>query len=275
ASNGPHAEYVCIPKNLVAHIPDNVSDEDAAFTVIGSIGLQGIRLVNPTLGETVVVVGLGLIGLITAELLIANGCKVIGFDFDERKVELAKKKGVHAYNAASGLDVVKTVEDFTNGIGADAVIITASAKTNDVISQAAQMSRKRGRIVLVGVIGLDINRADFFKKELTFQVSCSYGPGRYDEDYETRGIDYPLGYVRWTEQRNFEAILHAISTHKLNVGSLITERVPLKDYEQIYGHMGGGSIASILEYDATAGETPRTTVKINERSSMESVRCQC
>jgi threonine dehydrogenase-like Zn-dependent dehydrogenase len=144
--------------------------------------------------------------------------------------------------------VVKTVESLTNGIGSDAVIITASTKSNEVISQAAQMSRKKGRIVLVGVIGLDIQRADFFKKELSFQVSCSYGPGRYDEDYEQRGMDYPIGYVRWTEKRNFETILNAISKKQINVQDLITERVFLNDYLQIYGDMGKGSIASILEY---------------------------
>ncbi|TBH76150.1 bi-domain-containing oxidoreductase [Aquirufa nivalisilvae] len=250
ASNGHHAEVVCIPQNLVAKIPDNVSDEEAAFTVIGSIGLQGIRLINPSFGETVVVIGLGLIGLITAELLLANGCQVIGFDFDIQKVELAQKKGVHAFQS-NHTDVVKTVESLTHQVGADAVIITASTKSDEVISQAAQMSRKRGKIVLVGVIGLDIQRADFFKKELSFQVSCSYGPGRYDEDYEQKGVDYPIGYVRWTEKRNFEAILTALATKRLQVADLITERVPLADYLQIYNKMGGGSIASILEYTDT------------------------
>ncbi len=261
-SNGAHAEYVCVPKNLCARIPDNVSYEEAAFTVIGSIGLQGIRLVNPTFGETVVVVGLGLIGLITAELLIANGCIVIGFDFDLKKIELAKQKGVYAYNS-SDINVVQVVEERTRGIGADAVIITASAKSNDVISQAAKMCRKRGRIVLVGVIGLDINRLDFFKKELSFQVSCSYGPGRYDDNYEKRGIDYPLAYVRWTEQRNFEAILQAISSQKLDVKALITERVAIENFEKIYGNLGGSSIASILEYEAQ-DEDPQTTIKLKE-----------
>ena len=180
ASNGQHAEFVCVPKNLVAKVPDNVSDEEAAFTVIGSIGLQGIRLLNPQLGETVVVTGLGLIGLIAAQLLKANGCKVIGIDFDEEKIQLARAKGIVAINPAKGTDPVKFVMEETDQIGADAVLITASAKTNDVIHQAAEMSRKRGRIVLVGVIGLDIRRDDFYKKELTFQVSCSYVPGRYD-----------------------------------------------------------------------------------------------
>lgn len=259
ASNGHHAEVVCVPRNLCAKIPDGVSYEEATFTVIGAIGLQGIRLANPTLGETVVVIGLGLIGLITAELLVANGCNVIGFDFDDKKIEIASRKKVKAFNA-SKIDVVKTVEAITNGVGADAVIITASTKSNEVISQAAQMSRKRGRIVLIGVIGLDIQRADFFKKELSFQVSCSYGPGRYDEEYEQKGNDYPLPYVRWTEKRNFEAVLNAIANGALEVKSLITERVPLNDYLQVYGNMGGASIASVLEYPEELSNSARSSL---------------
>jgi predicted dehydrogenase/threonine dehydrogenase-like Zn-dependent dehydrogenase len=247
ASNGHHAEIVCVPKNLVAKIPDNVNYDEACFTVVGSIGLQGIRLANPTLGENVVVIGLGLIGLITVELLIANGCNVIGFDFDPNKVSIANKMGAKAFVAATN-DVVKTVESLTDGIGADVVLITASTKSNDVISQAANMSRKRGRIVLVGVVGLDIQRNDFYKKELSFQVSSSYGPGRYDEEYELKGIDYPIAFVRWTEKRNFETILQAISKQQLHVSQLITEKVALENYQQIYSQLGGASIASILEY---------------------------
>jgi threonine dehydrogenase-like Zn-dependent dehydrogenase len=200
-SNGNHAEVVCIPKNLVAKIPEGVSYEDASFTVIGAIGLQGIRLINPTFGETVVVTGLGLIGLMAGQILVANGCNVIGLDFDPTKVELAKTFGIKAFNVGDGTNPVTLVESLTNGIGADAVLITASAKTNEVIEQAAKMSRKRGRIVLVGVVGLDIQRSDFYTKELSFQVSCSYGPGRYDDSYEERGNDYPIGFVRWTEKQ--------------------------------------------------------------------------
>lgn len=248
ASNGPHAEFVSVPQNLVAHIPENVSDEEATFTVIGAIGLQGIRLANPTLGETVVVVGLGLIGLITAELLVANGCKVIGIDIDDKKLAIAAQRGVITVNPMTS-DVVKFVQSQTNNIGSDAVIITASAKNNDIIAQAAKMSRKRGRIVLVGVIGLDISRADFYEKELTFQVSCSYGPGRYDEDYEQKGIDYPLAFVRWTEKRNFETVLNTIASGKLKVQDLITEIIDIENYNQIYGEIGSSqSIASILKY---------------------------
>lgn len=265
ASNGNHAEYVNVPKNLVAKIPDNVTDEDATFTVIGSIGLQGIRLLNPTFGETIVVVGLGLIGLVTAELLLANGCNVIGFDFDPEKIKIANAKGIIAINPAEGTDQVKFVESYTNGIGCDGVIITASNKSNEIISQSAQMCRQKGRIVLVGVVGLDINRSDFFKKEISFQVSCSYGPGRYDEEYEQKGHDYPIGYVRWTEKRNFEAVLLAISKGTLKVEPFITERVTLKNYQQIYGDMKNSkSIASIIEYNST--EIPSPTISITEKS---------
>ena len=249
ASNGQHAEYVSVPQNLVAHIPDNVTDEEAAFTVIASIGLQGIRLCNPSLGETVVVTGLGLIGLLTAELLVANGCRVIGIDIDPEKITIAEKKGIICVNPTDGTDVVKFVKNITHDIGTDAVIITASAKDDSIISQAAQMSRKRGRIILVGVIGLQLSRAEFYEKELSFQVSCSYGPGRYDELYELQGQDYPLPFVRWTEKRNFEAVLQAISTGKLEVKSLITEMVPLEGYKKIYDNISNrGSIASLLIY---------------------------
>ena len=265
ASNGNHAEYVCVPKNLVTKIPDNVSDDEATFTVIGAIGLQGIRLLEPTFGETIVVVGLGLIGLITAELLKANGCNVIGFDFDSEKIKIAKEKGITAINPSDGTDQVKFVESCTNGIGADGVIITASNKSNEIISQSANMCRKRGRIILVGVIGLDISRADFYKKEISFQVSCSYGAGRYDEEYEQKGHDYPIGYVRWTEKRNFEAVLNAISKKTLNVNSLITDRVPLNDFQKIYRDMSNSkTIASILEYSPS--QKQKSTIKLVEKS---------
>ncbi|MAM27401.1 MAG: dehydrogenase [Flavobacteriaceae bacterium] len=262
ASNGQHAEFVSVPKNLVAKIPESVSDQEAAFTVIGSIGLQGIRLCKPTIGETVVVTGLGLIGLLTAQLLRANGCKVIGIDFDEQKLSLAKQWGIQTINPAKGEDPVKNVMNTTQGIGADAVIITASTKSNDVISQAAQMSRKRGRVILVGVIGLTLSRAEFYEKELSFQVSCSYGPGRYDDDYEQKGIDYPLPFVRWTEQRNFQTILHAIQAGDIDVKPLVTEEIAIEDYQKIYGDIGNTkAIASLLTYKKT---TYNNQVQIND-----------
>ena len=250
ASNGHHAEVVCVPKNLVARIPDNVSDDEAAFTVVGAIALQGIRLVNPTLGETVAVIGLGLIGQLTAKLLQANGCEIIAFDFDQSKVDLANINGIKAFKVSEDIDSVKIAQEITRNIGVDAVIITASTKSDEVISQAAKMSRKRGRIVLVGVVGLNINRADFYEKELTFQVSCSYGIGRYDNNYEQNGQDYPIGFVRWTLNRNFEMALKFISTGRLKVQDLITEVVDFQNFKQVYDSIEKSkSIASILKYD--------------------------
>ena len=261
ASNGPHAEIVCVPKNLCAKIPANVSDDAAAFTVIGAIGLQGVRLLEPTFGETIVVIGLGLIGLVAAQILRANGCRVIGFDYDQTKVDIANKLGIIAVSPPGGTDQVKFVEEQTRGIGADAVLITASAKGNEIISQAARMSRKRGRIVLVGVVGLDISRAEFYEKELSFQVSCSYGPGRYDDNYEQKGQDYPVAFVRWAEKRNFEAILSTIESGQLDVESLITERVPLAEYSHIYENMSGSSsIASLLVYESNIDTNSIVTV---------------
>lgn len=256
ASNGPHAESVAVPVNLAAKIPANVSDEAAAFTVLGAIGLEGIRLTRPELGETFVVVGLGLIGQVTAQLLRTTGCRVIGFDFDPGKVELARGLGIDAVVAGGETDSVRHVQVATHGLGADGVIITASTSSNDVIAQAAQMSRKRGRIVLVGVIGLQLNRADFYEKELTFQVSCSYGPGRYDDTYEEKGFDYPPAFVRWTENRNFQAVLHALASGALQVDALITRRVPLEHYREIYDRLADPGLASLLVYgDGSARST--------------------
>jgi predicted dehydrogenase len=224
-SNGPHAEVVCVPRNLCARIPDQVDDKQAAHTVLASIGLQGVRLLNPTLGETVVVTGLGLIGLMTVQLLVANGCRVLGIDIDPARLELARRFGAQTVDVAGEADPVASALAFSSGRGVDGVIIAASAKSNDIVHQAAGMCRKRGRIVLVGVVGLELRRTDFYKKELSFQVSCSYGPGRYDPAYEDRGHDYPPGFVRWTEQRNFEAVLDLLATGRLDTSPLISECV--------------------------------------------------
>ena len=249
ASNGNHAEFVCVPKNLAAKIPDSVSDDEAAFTVISSIALQGIRNLNPQFGETIVVIGLGLIGLVAAQLLKANGCRVIGSDFDPQKIKLAESFGIKCFNPAADGDFVNFVENITGGTGSDGVLITASSAGDDIIHQSCLMSRKRGRIVLVGVVGMNMRRDDFYKKELSFQVSCSYGAGRYDEDYENKGIDYPLPYVRWTEKRNFEAVLQAMESGVLDVKPLISETVELKDFMNVYGNMRKtGIIASLIKF---------------------------
>ncbi|WP_313950214.1 bi-domain-containing oxidoreductase [Accumulibacter sp.] len=250
ASNGKHAEVVSVPLNLCARIPDAVSDEAAAFTVIGAIALQGIRLVQPTLGEAVVVTGLGLIGQIAVQLLRANGCRVLGIDFDPAKLAMARSFGAEVVNLGAGEDPVQVAERFSRGRGVDAVLVTAATKSSEPMHQAALMCRKRGRIVLVGVTGLELSRDDFFKKELTFQVSASYGPGRYDPDYEERGQDYPVGFVRWTEQRNFEAVLDMLADGRLDVQALISHRFSLEQTEAAYAVVGGSepSMGILLEY---------------------------
>ena len=250
-SNGNHAEIVSIPKNLCAKIPDNVSDEEASFTVIGAIALQGIRLINPTMGETIAVTGLGLIGLVTVQLLKANGCKVLGIDVDSSKCEMARSFGAEIADISKGQDPVDIANSMSRGKGIDGVIITASTDSNEPVSQAANMCRKRGRIVLVGVTGLNLSRADFYEKELSFQVSCSYGPGRYDAEYEQKGNDYPIGYVRWTEQRNFEAVLDMISAGSLNLKPLISHRFNFKDAEKAYSILTSDEkyLGIVLEYE--------------------------
>lgn len=234
ASNGPHADVVSVPRNLCAHIPDKVSDEAAAFTVVASIGLQGIRLAAPTLGECFVVTGVGLIGLLTVQMLRAQGCRVLAIDFDNAKLKLARSFGAETCNPGAGEDPIAAGMAFSRGLGVDGVIVTASTKSSDPITQAARMSRKRGRIILVGVTGLELNRADFYEKELTFQVSCSYGPGRYDPVYEDQGQDYPFAFVRWTEQRNFDAVLDMMASGALNVEPLISHRIPFEEAPRAY-----------------------------------------
>jgi len=250
ASNGKHAEIVCVPKNLCARVPDSVSDEAAAFTVIGAIGLQGIRLIQPTLGEAVVVTGLGLIGLMTVQLLKAHGCRVLGLDYDASKIALAQKLGAETVDLNQNADPLGAAMAFCRGRGVDAVIITASTKSNEPVHQAAQMCRKRGRIVLVGVTGLELSRADFYEKELSFQVSCSYGPGRYDSSYEDNGQDYPVGYVRWTEQRNFEAVLDMLADGRLQTDVLISHRIPFAQATTAYDIISSRtpSLGIILQY---------------------------
>jgi predicted dehydrogenase/threonine dehydrogenase-like Zn-dependent dehydrogenase len=249
-SNGKHAEVVSVPFNLCAKVPDTVSDEEAAFTVLGAIALQGIRLVKPTLGETVVVTGLGLVGLMTVQLLRAHGCRVLGLDFDPAKLVLAKQFGAEVVDLATGQDPVSIATTYSRGRGVDAVIVTAATKSSEPIHQAALMCRKRGRIVLVGVTGLELSREDFFKKELTFQVSASYGPGRYDPNYEEKGQDYPVGFVRWTEQRNFEAVLDMMADGRMDVKPLISHRFQIDEADKAYELMGGydHSLGVLLEY---------------------------
>ncbi len=248
-SNGNHAEVVNVPTNLCAKVPENVSDEEASFTVLAAVALQGIRLVKPTLGETIVVMGLGLVGLLTVQLLKANGCRVLGIDFDEEKLKIAKNFGADVCNLNEE-DPLTFSDIFSRGRGVDAVIVTTSTKSDKPIHQAAQMCRKRARIVLVGVTGLKFSREDFFKKELTFQVSASYGPGRYDPNYEEKGHDYPLGFVRWTAQRNFEAVLDIMASGALDVKKLISHEFDISEAKNAYDIILGSepSMGILLSY---------------------------
>lgn len=245
-SNGNHAEVVMVPKHLAATIPDGVTDDEACFTVVGAIALQGIRLINPTLGETIAVFGLGLIGLLAVQILKAHGARVIGFDFDGDRVDLARRFGVEAENLVLGTDPVEAARAFTGELGVDGVLVTAATKSHELMHQAAQMCRQRGRIVLTGVTGLNLARSDFYEKELTFQVSCSYGPGRYDPRYEEMGQDYPVGFVRWTEQRNFEAVLGLMREKRLSTAELISQRVPMANAKAAYDAVAGKSVIGVM-----------------------------
>jgi predicted dehydrogenase len=261
ACNGRHAEVVCVPGHLCARVPDNVSDEDAAFTALGAIALQGIRLLRPTLDEAIVVIGLGLIGQLTARLLRANGCRVLGVDPDPERLALARTAG--ADTVAALADPLEAAYRFSRGRGVDGVLVTAATRSSEPLRQAAQMCRQRGRIVLVGVAGLKLSRDDFYKKELSFQVSCSYGPGRYDPGYEEGGHDYPIGFVRWTEQRNFEAFLDLLAAGRVSTAGLVSHRLPLTQVKAAYELLGGGqrSLGIVLEY-----ETPDIRPDIQLRS---------
>ena len=273
-SNGPHADVVSVSKNLCASIPDEVDDESASFAVLTSIGLQGVRLAQPTLGEAFVVTGVGLIGLLTVQLLRANGCRVLAIDFDESKLALARQFGAITCNPGAGEDPVAAGMAFSRGQGVDGVIITASTKSNEPVIQAARMSRKRGRIVLVGVTGLELNRADFYEKELSFQVSCSYGPGRYDPVYEQRGQDYPIGFVRWTVQRNFQAALDMMATGQLNVKPLITHRFAFEEFDKAYTALTQEkkSLGILLHYTSSVVDRAVRKVILNPNKTFDAQR---
>ena len=264
-SNGAHADVVKVYQNLCAKVPDAVSDEAAAFTVVASIGLQGIRLAGVTIGESVVVFGAGLIGLLSVQILRAHGCRVLAIDMDAGRLALAQSFGADVCNPGIGEDPVQFAMQFSGGRGADAVLVTASTKSSEIISQSARMSRKRGRVILVGVTGLELNRSEFYEKELTFQVSCSYGPGRYDAEYEENGHDYPLPYVRWTAQRNFEAILDLMASGHLRVEKLISRIVDFQDVELAYDALSNdrSALGILFRYSAPSADRKQSTLKFN------------
>ncbi len=271
-SNGPHADVVRVVKNLCAKIPDSVSDETAAFTVVSSIGLQGMRLANPTLGESFVVIGVGLIGLLIVQMLKANGCRVLAIDYDEEKLKIAKSYGAETCNSSKGEDPLMIGMLFSNNKGVDGVIITASTKSDEPISQAAKMSRKCGRIIMVGVTGMKLDRSEFYQKELSFQVSCSYGFGRGDREYEDHGKDYPYGLVRWTEQRNFEAVLEMMSNGSIDVSKLVTNRYKFEDALSAYDLLikDKSIIGIILEYNSNKDSRYIKNTRLKEELNFDS-----
>jgi predicted dehydrogenase/threonine dehydrogenase-like Zn-dependent dehydrogenase len=247
-----HAEMLSVPKNLCVPLPDAVSFDAGAFGTLGAIALQGVRLAAPTLGEAVVVIGLGLLGQLTVQLLKANGCRVFGIDLDPQKIELARALGAEG-GALSEEDAVRAVKEWSRGRGADAVLITAATPSNQPVELAAEISRLKGRVVAVGMVGLDIPRNLFFARELSLQVSMSYGPGRYDAEYEERGHDYPFAYVRWTEGRNLEAFLDLLAAGSVDVEPMITHRFPVDEGERAYQLISGETkepyLGVLLEYD--------------------------
>lgn len=252
ASNGPHAGVVSVPKHLCARVPEGVPLEHAAFTVLGSIALQSVRLARVQLGDTALVIGLGLVGQLTVALLRAAGVRVLGTDPDVSKCELALKMGAAVARPDLG---AATVAAHTGELLADSVLITASTPSNQPIELAAQAVRQKGRIVLVGVVGLQLDRRPFYFKECEFVVSCSYGPGRYDPEYEERGRDYPAAHVRWTEQRNLQAVLDLMGSGQLDVGPLISHRFPIERATEAYELIEKGSqpyLGIMLEYPDVA-----------------------
>ena len=258
-----HAEVVSVPKNLCVTLPANVPFEAGAFGTLGAIALQGVRLAVPTLGESIVVIGLGLVGQLTVQLLKANGCRVFGLDLDRSRVELARNLGADDA-AVSDDDAPKSIERWTRGRGADAVLVTAATESSQPVELAAKISRMKGRVVVVGATGLDIPRQPFYLRELSLTISMSYGPGRYDPDYEEHGHDYPFPYVRWTEQRNIESFLDLVGQKRIDVDKLISHRFPIEDAERAYQLISGAAnepyLGVVLKYDPDSALQSRITL---------------
>jgi predicted dehydrogenase/threonine dehydrogenase-like Zn-dependent dehydrogenase len=241
-----HAEIIRVPRNLTVPVPDNLGFPEASTVTLGAIALQGVRRATPTLGESFVVIGLGILGQFTVQMLKANGCRVIGTDLDKERIQLALNLGMDAAIHPTEDNEIEQVVRLIDGIGADGVIITAATNSDEVVSTAFNMCRKKGRVVLVGDVGLNLNRADFYQKELDFFISTSYGPGRYDQIYEEQGLDYPVAYVRWTENRNMAEYLRLIAETKLNVKSLIAKTYPLEQAPQAYEALKDSSAKPLM-----------------------------
>ena len=266
-----HAEFIDVPVNLCAKIPSGVSTELASTVTLGAIALQGVRRANPTLGETIAVIGLGVLGQLTAQLLRVNGCRVIGIDINGERVRLATENGMDFGIDPTANNFVEQVHRVTDGFGADAVIITAASSSSTIVSEAMQACRKKGRVVLVGDVGLDLQRSDFYKKELDFLISCSYGPGRYDATYEEGGQDYPLPWVRWTENRNMEAYLGLLAKRQISIPTLGIVKYSIDEAPQAYEALKSGgqrSLVVILEYPERETR-PAHTISLKPRTATE------
>ena len=250
-----HAEFIDVPVNLAVKIPATVELDVASTVTLGAIALQGVRRANPTLGESVVVVGLGLLGQLCAQMLRANGCTVIGIDVDSRRLAIAAASGVDHILNPNDEDHVAAVQRLTDGFGADAAIICASGASDEIVSKAMQCCRRKGRVVLVGDVGLHLRRSDFYQKELDFLISTSYGPGRYDVQYEEYGSDYPISYVRWTENRNMHAYLEMLANGRVSFSNFVPAVFELEKVDQAYASVSGAtrtSLVSLLKYNNAA-----------------------
>lgn len=235
-----HAELIRVPSNLAVLVPDTLDFASASTVTLGAIAMQGVRRASPTLGECFVVIGLGILGQITAQLLKANGCRVIGMDLDASRIQCAQALGMDLGLTPEHGNAIESVMRLTGGVGADGVIVTAATPSNEVMSTAFNLCRKKGRVVLVGDVGLNLQRGDFYQKELDFFISSSYGPGRYDPRYEEKGLDYPVAYVRWTENRNMEAYLGLLADGRVNVTPLIGATYPIERASEAYEQLKQG-----------------------------------
>tara|TARA_B110000858_G_C17806797_1_gene478487 strand:+ start:2931 stop:5033 length:2103 start_codon:yes stop_codon:yes gene_type:complete len=269
-SNGNHAEIVNVPKNLCAKIPKNVSDNEAVFAVIGAIALHGIRLSKPTIGEKFAVIGLGLIGLLSLQILKSHGCKAVGFDYDQERLNLAKSIGFDTVNLSKKDNIDSIVKSHTKGVSFDGSIIAASTDTREPIDLASNITRKKGRIILVGVADINISRDIFYHKELKFQVSCSYGPGRYDIEYEEKGKDYPIEYVRWTEQRNFQTILELLEDKSIITSNLISHEFNIDNAAKAYEVITNKekSLGIIINYSSKKDDDLIKNTEINLKKNI-------
>ncbi len=270
-----HAEIIDVPVNLAVPCPESLGNDMASTVTLGAIAMQGVRRAQPTLGETFVVVGLGILGQITAQLLTANGCRVIGVDLDPQRVDLALGTGMAIGINPATDPYVERVLKHTQGLGADGVIVTAATPSNEVISEAMQACRKKGRVVLVGDVGLDLNRADFYKKELDFLISSSYGPGRYDPVYEEGGQDYPLPYVRWTENRNMQAYLDLLATGRVRLDHLSAEPFAIDRAGEAYEALkaeGRKPLLVLLAYPERDGQRGTRVALPRARAQSNTIR---